>query len=137
MASFDDIKVGDQVVIFPRQKRECRYVASVKRVTRTQFVADGIRFTKAGREVGGDSWLGSDSPHLACAHPVTPDLLADVSRENRYFKALDSLCNLRRALETTIFGLDRSTRRDDSIETLEAAVADLEAALAKLRKIKA
>ena len=85
MASFEGIKVGDEVIIDPprsNMSNRPRYATKVEHVTRTQFVASGYRFNKnSGRQVSSDPWN-----YAKDYHPPL-DLLAAVSAENRYAMA--------------------------------------------------
>jgi len=78
MAEFDNIAVGDQVIVhsFPygRRRTDAHIVEHVTKI-KTQFTAGGIRFTKFGREVGG---LG---PWVAQAELATPERFAEVTRQ--------------------------------------------------------
>ena len=132
MASFDGIKVGDKVVIDPprsNMSNRPRYVAKVEHVTRTQFVVGGYRFRKSsGWQVGGDTW------NFATAHCPTPELLAAVSAENRYVNARQELSKLRIQLETLTREIDRTHDKHRLAETMEAAAANVAAAITKLRE---
>ena len=132
MASFEGIKVGDEVILDPpnsRMSNRPRYVAWVEHVTRTQFVVGGYRFRKdSGSHIGGDGW------HFAHVYHLTPGLLAAVTMERRYFNALANLVKLRNRLETVTREIDRTHDKHQLAETMEAAAADLAAAVAKLRE---
>ena len=132
MASFDDIKVGDEVVIDPpnsRMSNRPRYVARVEHVTRTQFIVGGYRFRKdSGSYIGGDRW------HFAHVYHLTPELLAAVTMEHRYFNAHENLVKLRNSLETVTREINRIRDKHQLAETMEAAAADLAAAIAKLQE---
>ena len=132
MASFEGIKVGDEVVIDPpnsRMSNRPRYVARVEHVTRTQFVVGGYRFRKdSGSHIGGDGW------HFARVYHLTPELLAAVEMERRYYKAHENLVKLRHRLETVTREIDRIRDKHQLAETMEAAAADMAAAIAKLQK---
>lgn len=129
MASFEDIGVGDEVVIDPPHFNRPRYVAKVERVTQTQFVASGYRFNKnSGRQVSSDPW------NYANAYHPTPGLLAAVSAENRYAMAYENLIKLRNRLETVTREIDRIRDKHRLAEAMEAAAADVAAAVAKLQE---
>jgi len=132
MASFENIGVGDEVVIDPpnsRMSNRPRYVAKVDRVTRTQFVVDGYCFRKdGGRYLGGDGW------HFAHVYHLTPELLAAVTMEHRYFNAHENLVKLRNRLETVTREIDRIRDKHQLAEPMEAAAADVAAAVAKLQE---
>ena len=132
MASFEDIGVGDEVVIDPPNSpmsNRSRYVAKVERVTRTQFVVDGYRFRKdSGSYIGGDRW------HFAHVYHLTPELLAAVNTERRYFAASAKLYQLRKQLEVVTSEINRTRDRYQLAETMEAAAADVAAAVTKLRE---
>ena len=129
MASFEGVKVGDKVVIDPPHFNRPRYVAKVERVTQTQFIASGYRFNKnSGRQVSSDPW------NYANAYHPTLGLLAAVSAENRYAMARRKLANLRNQLETVTREIDHTHDKHQLAETMEAAAADVTAAVAKLRE---
>lgn len=86
MARFTDVQVGDQVVISPPGfGRRSRSLATVERVTATQFVAGGYRFTRRGHQVGGDTYSS------AYVQPATPELITEVEAEQRFEVALERL----------------------------------------------
>ena len=132
MASFEGIKVGDAVVIDPpnsRMSNRPRYVAKVEHVTRTQFVAGGYRFRKdSGSHIGGDGWYSAHVYHL------TPELLAAVRMERRYYKAHEHLIRLRNQLGTVTREIDHTHDKHQLAEAMEAAAADVAAGIAKLRE---
>ena len=132
MASFEGVKVGDEMVIDPpnsRMSNSPRYVAKVEHVTRTQFVVGGCRFRKdSGSYIGGDRW------HFAHVYHSTPELLAAVTMEHRYFNAHENLIKLRNSLETVTREIDRIRDKHQLAETMEAAAADMAAAIAKLQE---
>jgi len=54
VANFDNISVGDKVLVHTRR---FAYPRTVTRVTRTQFTAGGVNYRRSnGYEVGGDEW---------------------------------------------------------------------------------
>ena len=132
MASFEGIKVGDELIVDPpnsRMSSSPRYVAKVEHVTRAQFVAGGYRFRKdSGSHIGGDGW------HNAHVYHLTPELLAAVTMEHRYFNAHENLVKLRNSLETVTREIDRIRDKHQLAETMEAAAADVAAAVAKLQE---
>ena len=132
MASFEGVKVGDEMVIDPprsNMSNRPRYVAKVEHVTRTQFIVGGYRFRKSsGWQVGGDTWS------FATAHCPTPELLAAVNAENRYVNARQQLYKLRIQLETLTREIDRTHDKHQLAETMEAAAADVTAAVARLQE---
>jgi hypothetical protein len=132
MASFEGVKVGDELVIDPpnsRMSNRPRYVAKVERVTRTQFVVGGYRFRKdSGSFIGGDGW------HFAHVYHLTPELLAEVGAELRYFAAYEKLYQLRERLRVVAIEINRTHDKHQLAETMEAAAADLAAAIAKLQE---
>ena len=80
MGTFEDVKVGDSVVI--SHHLGTRFIAEVKRVNKTSFVVDcgnyEMSFTKiGGKERGGDTWSS------AYAYPATEELVEKVNMENR------------------------------------------------------
>jgi len=129
MASFEGITVGDEVVVRPPSTWRPRTVARVEAVTRTQFVAGGYRFRKKdGGHVGSDGW------HSAHAYQVTPELLAEVETEHRYLSARENLIKLRNQLETFTREIDRTHNKYLLADAMEAAAADMAAAVTKLRE---
>ena len=132
MASFEGIKVGDEVVIDPpdsRMSNRPRYVARVEHVTRTQFVVGGYRFRKdSGSYIDGYGW------HNAHVYHLTPELLAAVNTERRYFAASAKLYQLRKQLEVVTSEINRTRDRYQLAETMESAATDVAAAVTKLRE---
>lgn len=130
MASFEGIKVGDEVIICPPGYSHIRSLAAVEAVTRTRFVVGGYRFRKKdGYHITKDRW------HHAYVYQPTPELLAEVESECRYTKAHESLIKLRHQLETLTREIDRSHDKHQLSKTMEAAAADLAAAVAKLQEV--
>ena len=127
MERFDDIKVGDQVIISPHGYGRNRYLATVERVTATQFVADGCRFTKRGWKVG------SITRHDARANVATPKLIQQVQVEQRYRKAQDKLRRKLDSVETLWREIDRNHDSYKWAATLEAALPHLTAAVEVLK----
>ena len=76
---FDDIQVGDQVII-PRGNHGV--VATVERVTKTQFIAGGERFMKDGAKYG----TSADIWHSRYARHATPEAVDRLNILNRYDK---------------------------------------------------
>lgn len=127
MATFDDIKVGDQVIINSSGYSRRRCLATVERVTATQFLAGGRRFTKRGWEVGGDTY------HSASADVATPGLIQQVEVEHRYRKAQDELRKKLNSIETLWREIDRNHDSHKWAATLEAALPHLTTAAEVLR----
>lgn len=131
MAKFDDIKVGDQVIVktggYASGYSGNWYLATVERVTATQFVADGYRFTKRGWEVGR---TGS---YAARADVATPELIQRVEVEQRYRKAQDELRRKLDSVETLWREIDRNHDSYKWAATLEAALPHLTAAVEVLK----
>lgn len=127
MAKFDDIKVGDQVIVKSHGYGRIRYLATVERVTATQFVADGCRFTKGGRKVG------SITCHDARADVATPELIQQVQVEQRYRKAQDELRRKLNSVETLWREIDLNHDSYKWATTLEAALPHLTAAVEVLK----
>ena len=123
MAKFDlhNVKVGDQVVISNRSNGLS--VANVERVTKTQFVAGGRRYTKCGREVGADTWSSS------YARKPTPELLNRAQSEQRYDKALNTLRRLENMIETQRIAINHQHNRYQHTEQIEAALEHMRAAV--------
>lgn len=116
MARLDTVKVGDLVVVSWRQSRR---IATVERVTATQFVADGVRYTKNGTKVGE----GRDAWASTYARLATPELIAEVQLEQSYADA----CNrLRRNTEKVVTARHGLGNRDDRF----LCIADIEKAAA-------
>lgn len=128
MAKFDDIKVGDQVIISPGSfGKRCRKLATVERVTATQFVAGGCRFTKRGRKVG------SITRHDARADVATPELIQQIEAEQRYCNARDELCRKMNSIETLWREIDRNHDSRKWAATLETALPYLRGAVEVLK----
>lgn len=127
MAQFDDIKVGDQVIVNPHGYGRNRYLATVERVTATQFVADGCRFTKRGWKVCHSTYLS------ARADVATPELIQQVQVEQRYRKAQDELRRKLDSVETLWREIDRNHDSHKWAATLEAALPHLTAAVEVLK----
>lgn len=127
MAKFDDIKVGDQVIVKPSGYGRNWYLATVERVTATQFVADRCRFTKRGWEVGR---TGS---HAARADVATPELIQQVQAEQRYRNAQNELRRKLDSVETLWREIDRNHDSHKWAATLEAALPHLTAAVEVLK----
>lgn len=127
MATFDEIKVGDQVIINAGGYKNRRRLATVERVTATQFVAGGCRFTKRGWEVGGNTY------HSASANAATPELVKQVEAEQRYRKALQQLQGRIGTIGDLWREIDRSYDSCKWAATLEAAALHLEAAVEQLK----
>lgn len=126
MASFDGIKVGDEVVIQPPSRYWPRYVATVLRVTPTQFKVSRYTFRKKDRRCIGD--------YGARVYQATPELLAEVRAEQRFINAHENLVKLRNQLETVTREIDSTHDKHQLAEAMEAAAADVVAAVAKLRE---
>ena len=131
MAKFDDIKVGDQVIIKPGGYASGYsrnwYLVTVQRVTATQFVADGCRFTKGGWKVGGSTY------HAARADVATPELIQRVEAEQLYRKAQNELRRKLNSVETLWREIDRNHDSCKWAATLEAALPHLTAAVEVLK----
>ena len=124
MALFDDINVGDPVLVLDGRGRRA---ATVERVTATQFVADGVRFTKHGNKVGDDGrWI---STRAICA---TPELLQQVASEQRYTKALGKLRTLTMNLDTAWRVHSSSADHLERINEVRAACIHLQRAIAAI-----
>lgn len=127
MATFDDIKVGDQVIVKSGGYNSRRQLATVERVTATQFVAGGYRFTKRGWEVGSTGY------HATTADVATPDLIQQVEAEQRYCNARDELRRKMNSIETLWHEIDRNHDSHKWAATLEAALPHLTAAVEVLK----
>jgi hypothetical protein len=128
MASFEDVNVGDEVVIRPPQTRFPMEIARVERTTRTQFVAGGYRFRKdSGAQIGGDGW------RFAHVYHPNLELLAKVKAEHRYLRAANNARQLRVQVETLLREIDRNPHPHHWAATLEAATEHLTAAVEQLK----
>lgn len=128
MASFENIKEGDKVVIRPPSRYWRRYVATVLRVTPTQFKVSIYTFRKKDGRCIGDCG--------ARVYQATPELLAEIRAEQRFISAYENLVKLRNRLETVTreINIDRTHDKHQLAETMEAAAADVAAAVAKLQE---
>lgn len=104
MNSLSTLKAGDLVIISTRDRER---VATVERVTATQFVADGIRFTRNGSKVGEarGAWVRTR------VRVATPEQVERVQAANAYLLALAKLRRLCHQLETTWRKLDQDANR--------------------------
>lgn len=104
--TFDDIKVGDQVII-PRGEHGT--LATVEKVTKTQFTAGGVRFMKAdGTKYGsnGDTW----SRICDWAKRATPEAIAALEILNAYDRSFNCAARLANIVQTRQRNLSRNTR---------------------------
>ena len=75
MENFENIKVGDKVIIHYRWSND--YVEDVTKVTKTTFTAGGAVFRKdSGWERGGDKWTPKS------AHVATEEKIEEIRKEN-------------------------------------------------------
>ena len=124
MARFSEIQLGDQVVIGSRNAwSDHRRVATVERVTATQFVANGIRFTKNGYEVGGDTY------NSARVRIATDQLIAEVEAEQAFDAAIGRFRKLQNMIQTRRIEISRQPRPLQSIANIERALPHLQSAL--------
>ena len=124
MARFSEIQLGDQVVIGSRSAFSDRQrVATVERVTATQFVAGGIRFTKNGYEVGGDTY---NSARVTIA---TDQLIAEVEAAQAFDAAIGRFRKLENMIQTRRIEICRQPRPLQSIANIESALPHLQSAL--------
>jgi hypothetical protein len=110
--NFDDIKEGDQVALpgltYGLGQTGAGKVLTVEKVTKTQFVAGGIRFLKnGGHQVGTCSDPWSQAP---CAVRATPERLAQVQEANAFREADNRARLLANLLETRLHALRRDRR---------------------------
>jgi hypothetical protein len=127
MAIFDEIKVGDQVIIRAGGRSvRASTVAIVERVITTQFTAGGHRFTKNGHEVGGDTYW-SASVELA-----TPESIANAQAEQRYRVAQGQLRKKLNSIEALWRVIDRGHDSHEWAAMLEAALPHLQSAVEAL-----
>lgn len=75
MENFEDIKVGDKVILYRRYKKK---VCKVERLTKTLVIVDGEKFRKADGFSTGDRGYYSSSIGRA-----TAEMIAKVEEENR------------------------------------------------------
>lgn len=126
MASFENIKEGDKVVIQPPSRYWPRYVTTVLRVTPTQFKVSRYTFRKKDGRCIGD--------YGARVYQATPELLAEIRAEQRFINAYENLVKLRNRLETVTREINRTHDKHQLAGTLEAAAADVVAAVTKLQE---
>lgn len=126
MARFDNVKIGDLVLVSTRYSQS---IATVERVTATQFVANGVRYTKYGRKVGESQsvWLPTNVQF------ATPELIERVQAENGYQRARSTLHGLNDQLLSALRIVDKAPDRlkrtvdlKDAAELLRRAVNILE-----------
>lgn len=124
MARFSDIQLGDQVVIGSRSAfSDGRRVATVERVTATQFVAGGIRFTKNGYEVGGDTY---NSARVCIA---TDQLIAEVEAAQAFDAAIGKFRRLENMIQTRRIEISRQPQPLQLMANIESALPHLQSAL--------
>lgn len=124
MAKFTDVQVGDQVVILPSAWRRIRSLATVERVTATQFVVGPYRFTKSGHHVGADNLGG------ALVQPATPELITEVEAEQRLEAAFEKLRTLGKSIEARQIEIQRDHRAAIGwTASIESALPHLQSAL--------
>ena len=83
MAEFENVKIGDKVVI--SRHFGGRSIATVKKVNKTSFVVDCGNYDMtfmmlSGKEKGGDKWTPT------YAYPATEEIIEKVKKENRKAK---------------------------------------------------
>jgi hypothetical protein len=104
-------KIGDKVLIDSNRygRQDPHKLATVEKVTKTQFTAGGIRFKPwggdSGREIGGDRWYSK------VCHIATPERIAENDRRIKAQKAEQVLYRL-----SEMF---RAARGDDAIKIAE------------------
>lgn len=118
---FDDIKVGDEVLIRSRSSslvwgivQSPGELKRVQKVTKTQFIAGDIRFHKNGSEVG------------TCrnrALPVTPELRQSVTTASPLIAADSRIYGLFGIMQDRYGAFRDKTRRDP--KTYDQALATL------------
>jgi hypothetical protein len=131
MASFHDVKVGDLVVVRPASRYQPRQIKQVERVTRTQFLAGDYRFS---RKDGGEVRAVRGFETRAWAKHSSPELLAEVKAEHRYLRAIEKAHQLRIQVETLLREIDCTHDKYLLADAMEAAAADMAAAVTKLRE---
>jgi hypothetical protein len=120
MARFSEIQLGDQVMIGScNALLDSRRVATVEKVTATQFVAGGIRFTKNGCEVGGHTY------NRARVSMATDELIAQVEAEQAFDAAINEFCKLENMIQTRRIEISRQL----PIANIERALPHLQSAL--------
>lgn len=132
-AWFENLKVGDSVAIFERGTPRR---ATVERVTTTQFVAGGVRFTARGWEVGAGVY------GRAHASPWTPELEASLARSQRSAEQSEALRRLAHRLTSMASAVQLEAGRAgddraDLIEQLRAAVDGAEDLVRALQRTTA
>jgi ribosomal protein L24 len=103
--TFDDIKVGDKVII-PRGEHGT--LATVEKVTKTQFTAGGVRFMKAdGTKYGSnrDTW----SRICDWAKKATPEAIAALEILNAYTDTKRRVVPIASIVQTNLQNLYRYT----------------------------
>ncbi len=118
---FPDLKPGDQVIL-PGDYGSRGVVATVERVTKTQFTAGGARWTRSdGAQVGSsrDSW------HSHYAWPATPERIA----------ACDSDLRLRKAFTRCSRHLNRLSTATREQHREATAVSDMLQVAARLEQV--
>jgi len=128
MARFSEIQLGDQVVIGSCNAwSDSRRVATVERVTATQFVAGGIRFTKYGWKVGGHTY-NSERVNMA-----TDGLIAQVEAAQAFDAAIGKFRKLENMIQTRRIEISGQrllqTRPLQLIANIERALPHLQSAL--------
>lgn len=127
MVDFTDIKIGDQVIVSSAGYSSKRIIATVERVTATQFTAGGYRFTKRGHQVGGDTY------HPARADIATPHLIRLVQQEQSYDVAQNELRRKLITIGELRLEIDRKHDSHKWTATLDAALPHLTAAVEILK----
>jgi hypothetical protein len=96
-------------------------------VTATQFTAGGYRFTKRGRQVGGDTY------HPARVDIATPHLIQLVQQQQSYDVAQNELRRKLITIGELRLEIDRKHNSHKWAATLDAALPHLTAAVEILK----
>jgi hypothetical protein len=124
MARFSEIQLGDQVMIGScNDWSDSRRVATVERVTATQFVAGGIRFTRNGWEVGGHTY---NRAHVSMA---TDELIAQVEAAQAFNAAIGKFRKLENMIQTRRIEISRQPRPLQLTANIKSALLHLQSAL--------
>jgi hypothetical protein len=102
---------------------DSRRVATVERVTATQFVAGGIRFTRNGWEVGGHTY---NRAHVSMA---TDELIAQVEAAQAFDAAIGKFRKLENMIQTRRIEISRQPRPLQLTANIKSALLHLQSAL--------
>lgn len=128
MPELSSIAVGDKVIILHLDGK--RKIATVERVTATQFVANGYRFTMYGRRVGEsrNAWRNT------YARAATPELIESINRQNDCDEAYDNCRRQSCMLDTQLRKISRTHGNYVAkAAAMTTALAYIQAACAELQ----